>query len=331
MGTSARRRLWYAVLVATCLFHVVRKKQGQECAAPTILVHVVTCCRPASLERLLTSLLRADYGAPGNVDLNIQIDWSTRSELTQKSFSLAKTFDWPHGSKTIHARVRTAGLASSWFELGIQTNRDYMLVLEDDLELSPHFYRFLELAHCKGSLNSESTTALCLHPGDWQIRVKPFCDRGVSSNIFYETPEPCNWAPVWKTGAWLDYINWLHRALAMDVKPYVPDVNNITYNYNSYVDRGIDVQSPWVWRYNWEQAKRQIRYSFTRCGVLNSERYFAINHKEPGLHFKKKQDFDNSPSLLQFRYARVRKLIDQCLYLPAKFSSKMLMPRHALR
>lgn len=331
------RRLLFCRLVALAAvaFFLLALQGSRSCVAPTLLVHVITCCRPDSLQRLLTSLVNAEYGVLRPIiDLNIEIDWVSpeeHSEVHWKTLEITRTFIWPHGTKAIRRRLKNAGLAIGWFELSVQMNRDYVMVLEDDVELSPHFYNFLKVVHCSGSLGDASTTAMCLHPNDWQIGVKAVCDQSAYSDIFYHTPEPCNWAPIWKSTAWLTYTTWLHESFATKSKPYVLNKNNMTYNYNEYVARGIDVQSPWVWRYNWEHSKFQVRYSFVRCGALPSERYFAINHKEPGAHFRKKLHLENDPSLLRFPFHEILSALDQrrnaAVYKPATFSSKLLIPR----
>ena len=51
-------------------------------------------------------------------------------------------------------------------------------------------------------------------------------------------------------------------------------------------------------------GKLQTRYSFERCGnsFFSKELFFAINHKEPGEHFKAKNNLNNDPVLLNFDF-----------------------------
>ena len=302
------------------------------CTPPTLFVHVTTCCRPHSLRRLLNSLERADYGSVlPTIDLHVEIDWVPQEELGgehERTISLAREFPWSYGLKTFRQRVQKAGLATMWFELSIPSQRDYIMILEDDVELSRHYFTFVATLHCKESISKSSTTALCLHPNDWQIGVAPKCGESSHSNLLYETPEPCNWAPVWKSSAWYEYVTWLHNMLATQRRPFVTDWNNMSYNYNAYVERGVDVQSPWVWKYNWENSKLQVRYSFTRCRQHHRELYFAINHKEPGTHFKKKLHLENDPSLLEFSFevASVH-MLESNVFKPSIFTTQMLIPR----
>ena len=79
------RRLLFCRLVALAAvaFFLLALQGSRSCVAPTLLVHVITCCRPDSLQRLLTSLVNAEYGVLRPIiDLNIEIDWGiTRRAL----------------------------------------------------------------------------------------------------------------------------------------------------------------------------------------------------------------------------------------------------------
>ena len=328
---SARWRAFLLLVFAVVTRQLSKEVFVDHVCAPSIFLHVITCCRASSLERLLSSLSTAHYvGAEVAIDIHIDIDWVEDSGLSSEVANVARHFAWSHGAKTVRKRVKKAGLAVSWFELSVPTERDYIIVLEDDMELSPHYYSFIRSLHCGGALQNDAFSALCLHPNDWQIGVKPECESKMHSQVLYLTPEPCNWAPVWKTEEWEMYSTWLQAELYKGTQPYVSDKNNVSYNYNLYVDRGIDVQSPWVWRYNWETGKLQMRYSFTRCGVMTSDPYYAINHKEPGEHFKKKVNMKNDPRLLTFSHEDIENQLNKerkKILRPAAFAPDMLIPR----
>jgi len=224
---------------------------------------------------------------------------------------IATNFDWVHGRKAVIRRTRHAGLSLSWFEIPLSANAEYVAILEDDMEVSSSFYMAFNYFHRSGSFAQTQTTAFCLHPGDWEVDVPKSCRREYSP-FLYESPEPCNWGPIWKVSEWRKYADWVMLLKAQKKLPLVP--NDISYNYNKYLDEGKDVQSSWVWRYNYEVGKRQIRYSFTICGnwaSMRLEPYLAINHKEPGEHFMAKLNLQNDPSLLTFDYQEFLQLLEQ--------------------
>ena len=260
---------------------------------PSLTIVVLTSSRVESLVRLLSSLKAAKYGiSPVHLQFSVDFAQSSRQEV----LSVARAFRWKHGRKTIISRVENAGLSKSWFESLYDGDTDYVAILEDDLEMSKSFYAMLSLLHRKNSLRGEEITAFCLHPGAWEVRVRRDCSGKSASKYLYLSPEPCNWGPVWKTSAWQKYIDWVASMKAKDELPYVPE--RTSYNYNKYLRRGLDVQSSWVWRYHLDTGTRVLGYSFT-C-VRKDDVFLVINHKEPGAHFTRKVDLDNSAHLLRF-------------------------------
>ncbi len=100
-------------------------------------VVVMAYNRPASLQRLLDSLLRASY--PVEVPLIISIDKS-ETEAVQK---LAESFTWPFGEKRVIAHPTNLGLrAHSLFCGDLTQQYGYLIFLEDDIFVAPGFYRY---------------------------------------------------------------------------------------------------------------------------------------------------------------------------------------------
>lgn len=258
----------------------------RNCEAPIVLIAVLTMNRVRSLKRLLSSLTHTRYGC-SLVDLTFYIDMPRQTGQHDRQVTrLVSEYAWFHGKKRILLQPSNVGLARNWFSVEVDDVYDYVLILEDDMELSSYFYTFISSLHRHKIMISANVTSFCLHPGDWEINVDVQCKTHRSSNILYESPEPCNWAPIWKASSWRKYMRWIVSMKSHNNKPYVPD--KIGYNYNVYLSKLYDVQSPWVWRYNWEHGRVSMRYSFSKCNILPHEQYFAINHKEPGAHFLKK-------------------------------------------
>ena len=241
--------------------------------------------RDASLRRLLASLARANYDGD-DVDLYINIDTPNEPDRRHHAVrAVAKNFRWPHGDKVVTLRQQHLGLADSWFQ-AVEENAhsfEFVAIFEDDMELHAEFYTLFSLARRCGAMKRDTTSAFCLHPDDWEVRVRDRCDPAYSQ-VFYESPEPCNWGPIWKSQEWFNYGEFVAAMRARGEQPIVP--RNIAYNYNTYLSMRLDVQSPWVWRYNWERSKRHVRY---HAGCLSERRpvvCMAKNHREPGTHFK---------------------------------------------
>jgi hypothetical protein len=101
----------------------------------TIVVNAFN--RPASLERLLGSLLRAEIH--GAVDLLISIDGGGDGAVR----AVAAGTDWPHGEKTVRAFDQNLGLVEHFLRCG-DTTRELgdIIYLEDDLVVSRQFANY---------------------------------------------------------------------------------------------------------------------------------------------------------------------------------------------
>lgn len=274
------------------------------CDLPNLQVAVLTINRPQSLHRLLTSLTEVQYHC-ATVDLLIVVDKSAKTGAnTEGVLELVKTYHWPHGSKTVMRRRKPAGLSTSWFELPYISSHKFLAIFEDDMQVSPFYFDFFSTLHTSGAFSGTGVTGFCLHPNDWELHNKKDCHSQSYSRYLYESPEPCNWGPIWKMEEWAKFLDWVAVTQEHGELPYIR--NDTALNWNLYLDQGKDVQSSWVWKYNWLSRKVQIRYTFKTCDPsFPKEIFFAINHKEAGEHFKKKLDIDNDPNLLNFNYTFV--------------------------
>jgi hypothetical protein len=113
-----------------------------------IRIIVLAMDRPRSLLRLLESLERADYGNDkGGVVLDILVDFSG-SVAHEQTMALARNFRFSHGPKYVRTRQgQNGGLARAWYDAWIPSSPSARcVILEDDLEVSPVFYRYLQSA-----------------------------------------------------------------------------------------------------------------------------------------------------------------------------------------
>lgn len=101
-------------------------------------VVVMAYNRPDSLQRLLASLRTAEH--PDGVPLIISID---RGDDNNDVVAQADQFDWCHGDKQVIFHEQHLGLVEHFFFCGRLT-REYgaIILLEDDLYVSPPYYHF---------------------------------------------------------------------------------------------------------------------------------------------------------------------------------------------
>ncbi|MQM14727.1 hypothetical protein Taro_047660 [Colocasia esculenta] len=126
-------------------------------ASFSFTVKVLAFDRIESLRRCLRSLSAADYGGD-RVDLHIFVDhfrgldpWNESDLVDQKLreahriLEFVDGFDWRHGEKLLHYRTGNVGLQAQWLEAWWPRSDDeFAFVVEDDLEVSPLYYKFLK-------------------------------------------------------------------------------------------------------------------------------------------------------------------------------------------
>ncbi len=95
--------------------------------------------RPAALKRLLGSIAKADFGQYSDIPLVICIDKGNNNSVIR----IAENFDWAHGTKTIIKHEKRLGLKNNILSCGNLTEQyDSVIILEDDLLVSPAFYDY---------------------------------------------------------------------------------------------------------------------------------------------------------------------------------------------
>ena len=106
---------------------------------PAIVIS--TFNRPKSLERLLHSISLGNYPNT-DIKLIISIDYED-SELNRTCCRIAKNFKWDFGSKEVIVHKENLGLKKHILSCGDLTRiYDTVIVLEDDLYVSPNFYTY---------------------------------------------------------------------------------------------------------------------------------------------------------------------------------------------
>jgi hypothetical protein len=121
---------------------------------PTIVVSAYN--RPQALSRLLQALAAANYPGDQQVRLHISIDRG-EGNAAQKVRRLSQEFNWPHGPKQVVCHAEHLGLLKHFFLCGqLACQYEAIILLEDDLLVSPQFYNY-------------ATQALTFYGGDERI------------------------------------------------------------------------------------------------------------------------------------------------------------------
>lgn len=178
-----------------------------------IAIVVVGYNRPDSIEQLLQSLMRADYGKD-QVDLVISLD---KGQRQQDIVSVAEAFDWIHGEKVLRVFSERQGLRNHIIQCGDLTEKyDAVIVLEDDLMVSPFFYSYVKQSvayyagddHIAGiSLYKHQT-----HPGV----NRPFEPANNGFDVYIQQ-FAMSWGQCWTKKMWEAFRTWYNKNKEKDL------------------------------------------------------------------------------------------------------------------
>lgn len=169
-----------------------------------IPIVVVAYNRLESLKRILASLSRGEYPRQP-VELIISIDRGDNQEVLQ----YADAFPWPHGEKRVIYRQENLGLKRHILTCGDLTqDHDGIILLEDDLVVSPDFYRYAQ--ECYTFVQGQDRiagVALYNHRLS-QLTEKVFepLEDGFDNWYFRYA---CSWGQMWTKEQWALFKAWL--------------------------------------------------------------------------------------------------------------------------
>ncbi|MEZ4830203.1 MAG: glycosyltransferase [Bacteroidia bacterium] len=168
------------------------------------VIVVVAYNRVHSLTRLLQSLSRAEY--TGEVKLIISID---KGANNQDVVDIAESYEWAFGEKEVIYRPENLGLRRHILTCGDLT-QEYgaIILLEDDLYVSPCFYRFSEEAANYYS-DDERIAGIGLYTNQMNAHANflPFIPVEDGSDVFF-FQAPCSWGQVWTDKKWKKFRDW---------------------------------------------------------------------------------------------------------------------------
>ena len=224
---------------------------GDDIADFTIVV--LTMNRLESLKRLLASLSVAHY-EEDRIDLVIRID---RHEHEQQlnggiidylekggDHGGGSSFQWPHGHLLVTLSDTQRGLAGSWFDAWTPSSEEqrqrHFIILEDDIEVSPHWYYWVSNAWKTYRANShyyhdtiagislQRQTLIPQTPSKTQEIVnnhEPFLYKLVGSIGFSPHPQQ-----------WTQFLHWIHREGGLEADVSTPGL--ITSDWWNALDKG---------------------------------------------------------------------------------------------
>ncbi|WP_339171877.1 glycosyltransferase [Anoxybacillus sp. FSL W8-1294] len=179
----------------------------------TITIVVVAFNRPDSLKRNLKALLKADY--PGKVRLVISIDKGNNKHV----LDIANSFDWKYGEKIVIYQKENIGLRRHILKCGDLTNQyGNIILLEDDIYVSPNFYNFALQALEFYQDHKEIAGISLYSPRFNETASLPFEPLQSNYDVFF-SQLPSSWGQLWTASQWNDFRNWYNNESNLKIKP----------------------------------------------------------------------------------------------------------------
>ncbi len=166
-----------------------------------IAVVVVAYSRPYETRRLVDSVSKA-YFDSDQVDLIVSID---KSICQQEVHDACQDVVWPHGQYSIIMRPERMGLRPHILKCGELTEQyDGVIVLEDDLEVSPNFYRYAKAALAYYDTDERVAQISLYAYGVNEFVSRPFYPEKTAFDT-YAMQVTQSWGECWSTRMWNDF------------------------------------------------------------------------------------------------------------------------------
>lgn len=204
--------------------------------------------RPASLERLLQSLSRADY--PGSaVTLVISLDHADDPAC----LGVAERFEWPAGTKRVLTRDTRAGLRRHVLECGdLVEEHGAIVMLEDDIVVAPGFYRYATAA-LDFYAEAPDVAGVSLYSHRLSVAAElPFFPLPTGHDAFF-LQFPASWGQAWTARQWRGFRDWLGTSEDRPAHPDLPETVRrwpATSWVKSFTSYCLSEGKTWVYPYD---------------------------------------------------------------------------------
>jgi hypothetical protein len=167
------------------------------------LIVVPAFSRPRALARLLASLNAAHFPSAG-AEVVISLDGGAASEVR----AVANGFEFRGGNVRVVEQPRNLGLREHILWCGDRVfEHEAVIVLEDDLVVDPHFYRYAVEA-IQAYANEPEVVGIALYGPRYneasRLPFEPLFNGG--STYFMQVP--CSWGQAWTRRQWADFREW---------------------------------------------------------------------------------------------------------------------------
>lgn len=177
-----------------------------------IAIVVVGYNRLKSISRLLKSLLSAKYPELP-VPLVISIDCSGDEQL----YDYVKALHWPYGEKYVNIQQQRLGLKNHIYQCGdLSKYFKGLILLEDDLIVSPYFYQYaLQTVDKYGDLDEVAEISLYSNDSNGYAGY-PFTPMANGADV-YLAQDVSTWGQIWTHSMWEKFVYWRDNICSEDI------------------------------------------------------------------------------------------------------------------
>ncbi|MFW6047621.1 MAG: glycosyltransferase [Candidatus Woesearchaeota archaeon] len=239
-----------------------------------IIIVIPTYNRPNSLKRLLCSIAQAKYPHNTVIDLTISCDYSGTNEC----INIADEFNWTFGQKKIIKHTYKLGLHKHILFCGdFVEGYDGIIMLEDDLWVSPFFYNYVLQANSYYKDNSRiAQISLYSYQYDDYSASRFIPIQDDFDNYFIQVPS--SWGQFWTKEQWFKFRNQYNNGkLNINATTLLPD--QVIYRWP---------ESSWK-KYFYNYIIRNDLF------VVYPRHSLSTNFGEPGTHYGSKVSHTQSP------------------------------------
>ncbi|XVE59849.1 hypothetical protein DITRI_Ditri05aG0079900 [Diplodiscus trichospermus] len=257
----------------------------------SLTIKVLTFNRLNSLTRCLTSLSNAHYLPDHPVHLHIFIDHfpnQSQSDIDLKLqgsleiLQFVDKFEWKWGQKLVHYRTTNVGLQGQWLEAWWPASDDeFAFVVEDDLELSPLFFKYLRALILNYYYNASNFSPFVYGASLQRPRFVPGKHGNKSlldstSGLFlYQLVG--TWGQLLFPKPWKEFRLWYDDHKAKDIKPFLDGM--VTTGW--YKKMGERIWTPWFIKFIHSHGYFNIYAKFPE------EKSLSVSHRDVGVNYGK--------------------------------------------
>lgn len=218
--------------------------------------------RPHDLLRLLNSVNNASYDTD-DVTLIISLDKATNEKDV---VSIAEKFEWKHGEKIIRTFPERQGLRKHVIQCGdLSEKYGAVIILEDDLLVSPNFYRYTQqaLAFYK---NDPKIVGISLYTHEWNGYARKNFSPLVDEYDAFLGQIGVSWGQCWTESSWKGFKTWY-----LEHEDKLEENFDIPYIINKWSDHS------WGKYFTHYIVEKDLYYVFARTAL-------STNYADAGQH-----------------------------------------------